>query len=262
MKKLLFFFLLLLTSLSEGAAITVPGSLTHENTVSPKQAVQGTIPIQNSGDTMTTVKVTLSDYMFNSQGESSFPDAGSTPRSNSSWIKSGETQIDIAPHTTYHFSYTLKTPDDTSLEGTYWSIFLIEPIEGSLTGLDEKQSLGVQTIIRYGVQVISHIENKGNYNLNILEKKIVKEEQSTTFSLSVDNSGTCMQNPELSLELVDSLGKKVGKFTASKQRIFPNCSVTYQVDLSAVPKGDYKAVAFLDHGEDAFFGAKYDIKID
>jgi hypothetical protein len=262
MKNLLFFCLLLTGPLAAASSITVPGSLTHESTVKPKQVVQKSIPIQNNGDTKATVKVTLSDYFFNAQGENSFPEAGSSARSNSSWIKTGETQIEIAPHSTYNFSYTVKTPDDPSLEGSYWSIFLIEPTEISMEGLEEDQSLGVHTVIRYGVQVISHIENKGNYDLKILDKKITKDNEQTTFSISTYNSGTCMQSPELAIELIDSLGKKAGRFTASKQRIFPSCSVTYQVDLSSVPKGDYKVVALLDHGENAFFGAKYDIKLD
>ena len=116
----------------------------------------------------------------------------------------------------------------------------------------------MQTIIRYGVQIITHIEKKGTYNLKILEKKLSQK----TLSLDVENSGSWMQNPSLLLELVDLQGKKIGKFEAQKQRIFPDCSVKYQIDLSSINPGKYKAMVLLDHGETSLFGAKYDIEID
>lgn len=244
------------------ANVIVPGSLTHENTVTAKQIIQGTIPIQNNGDDIATVQVSLTDYSFNSKGESFFPDKGSLPRSNASWISTGKMQFDVAPHSTYSFSYSLQVPEDPSLAGSFWSIFLIEPIADKLASPDLEKSLGVQTIIRYGVQVISHIENKGSYELKILEKSLVKEGTTRTFSLSVENPGTLMQTPTLFLELIDQKGKKIERLEAHKQRILPNCSVTYQIDLSTIPSGLYKAMAILDHGGNALFGAKYDINID
>ena len=254
-------FLLTFATLT-GAEVTVPGSLTHENTLTPGQVIEGSIPIQNNGDEAATVKVSLTDYLYNASGETLFPDPGTNDRSNADWIEFSQKQLTVAPHTTYHMPYKLTVPKKESLEGSYWSILLVEPISDPSAAIDEKQALGVQTIIRYGIQVISHIQNTGAYDLKISEKKIAQEEQKRIFSLSVENLGSLMQSPLLSLELIDSSGKSAGKFTTSKQRLLPSCSTTYQLDLSSVPPGDYKAMAFLDHGDDALFGAKYDMKIE
>ena len=266
MQKLLFLYLwclgLLIPSYIFSANIIVPGSLTHENSVTQKQTIQGIIPIQNNGDEIASVQITLTDYSFNAKGESSFPDKGTLARSNASWISSGKMQFDVAPHSTYSFSYSLQVPEDLSLEGSFWSIFLVEALADKLSTPDLEKSLGVQTIIRYGVQIITHIENKGSYELKILEKKITKEDNKRIFFLSVENPGTLMQTPSLFLELIDQKGNKIKRLEAYKQRILPTCSVTYQIDLSEIPIGTYKAMALLDHGGNALFGAKYDVIID
>lgn len=266
MKKNLLIYLsclaILLPPFVFSTSIIVPGSLTQENIVTPKQIIQGTIPIQNNGDEVATVQITLADYSFNAKGESFFPSKGTLPRSNAPWISTGKMEFDVAPHSTYSFSYSLQVPEDTSLEGSFWSIFLIEPIVNSLSSPKLDKSLGVQTVIRYGVQIISHIENKGSYELKILEKKVVKEDEKRIFFLSVENPGTSMQTPSLFLELIDQQGKKIERLEASKQRILPTCSVTYQIDLSTVPAGSYKAMAILDQGENTLFGAKYDLKLE
>ena len=262
LKFQLAFFVFLTGSFLEAASLLVPGALSHENKVLPKEILQNAIPIQNEGNQPITVKVTLTDYLFNSQGESSFPPIGTCPRSNAPWIKTSKMYFEVAPHTTYSFPYTLQVPEDPSLQGTYWSIFLIEPVEEQFASPDKEKSLGVQTIIRYGVQVITHIGQTGSYDLKILEKKLVKENGKKLFFLSVDNKGTLAQSPILTLELINSLGKKVERFETSKQRIFPTCSVSYQVDFSKIPEGKYKAIAILDHGEGALFGAQYDLVID
>ncbi len=251
----------LLTPRSLPALVTVPGALTHEQKAVKKESIQGTIPIQNEGNEAVTVKISLKDYSFTAEGESSFPPAGTSSRSNSSWITFGTSQVTVAPHSTYNFSYSLKVPDESSLQGTYWSIFLIEPVEEEFTAPDKKQSLGVKTIIRYGVQIITHIGNIGTYDLKILDKKILTDDTNKTFILHVENSGTQMQTPLLLVELIDAKGVKIGRFTADKQRILPSCSVNYRVDISSAPPGKYKAMTILDHGEAALFGAQYDIEI-
>lgn len=244
------------------ALVTVPGALTHEQKIQKKDSIQGTIPIHNEGDEEAIVKITLTDYLFTAEGQSSFPPAGTSSRSNASWISFGASEVKIAPHSIYNFTYSLKVPDKEELTGTYWSIFLIEPIQEKFSSSDKKQSLGVQTIIRYGIQVISHAGETGSYNLKILDKKLLKEQESKTFLLDVENSGTKMQSPNLTLEVIDSQGVKTGRFTAEKQRIFPTCSVNYQIDLSSIAPGKYKAMAILDHAETALFGAQYDLDID
>jgi hypothetical protein len=254
----------LITSMThlQSSSLLVPGALTHEKKVSLKETIESSIPIQNDGDTPIKVRVTLSDYSFNFKGESSFPEKGSTSRSNATWIKTNKTFFEVAPHTTYSFPYTIDVPSDPSLQGSYWSIFLIEPVEEQLATPDQDQSLGVQTIVRYGVQVLTHIGQSGEYNLKVLNKKITKEGEKKTFFLDVDNIGTLAQSPLLTLELINSLGKKMGRFECAKQRILPTCSTSYQVDLSTVPAGKYKAMVILDHGDGALFGAQYDLVMD
>src|SRR5690348_17291729 len=105
MKKFLL-VILYFSSVCHGK-ITIPGPLTHESRVKQKQVIEGSIPIQNTSNEAVIVRISLADYLFNSQGESFFPSLGSHLRSNGSWIRMGDSQISIEPNTTYTFSYTL-----------------------------------------------------------------------------------------------------------------------------------------------------------
>jgi len=257
------FFALFLTGIfALHAHITIPGSLTKEYEAKASQQLHGTIPIQNDGDEIAHVHIFLADYMFHAQGETLFPDPGTVPRSNASWIQPGNIHIEVAPHSTYTFSYTVNVPETIDLDGTYWSIFLIEPTEALTPDLQDKQkALGIQTVIRYGVQIITHMESSGSLALKILNKQLLKEQDEYIFLLSVENKGTKMQSPKLLVELTNMEGHKIAKFDSQKQRIFPTCSVTYRIPLVKVAKGHYRALAILDQTDAPLFGAQYDIDI-
>ncbi len=255
------FFIFLGLPLLSFAGILVTGKLTHELNLSANQTVDDSILISNDSDKPQMVKVTLADYSFNSQGQTQFLEKGALDRSNASWIQTNRMQFEVPAKSTYTFPFTIKVPNNKQLSGSYWSIFLVEPIVSSIKNPEEKDAIGIQTVIRYGVQVVANIGNKGIYELKILEKSLEEKEDKKIFALSVENCGTVLQSPKMAVEFVSKTNKFVKRIEGQQQRIYPDCSVKYNLDVSALPKGKYKAMVFLDHGEEALFGAKYDVEI-
>jgi len=252
-----FFLFLLLPALSF-SSISITGYLTRENEVVPDQFVEDTIVIHNSADEVATIRVTLSDYTFNHTGETSFLPRGTLDRSNASWITTNKTYFQIPANSSYSFPYSIRVPKEPLLSGSYWSIFLIEPIAEPSKTESSQENVGLHVVTRYGVQVATHLSKTGSYGLKIIDKRLSSDKQLT---IAVENNGTLFQTPACFLELINEEGKKVARLEKTKQRIYPGCSVTYTMDLSPYMPGKYKAMLFLDHGEDALFGAQYEIEL-
>jgi hypothetical protein len=80
--------------------------------------------------------------------------------------------------------------------------------------------------------------------------------------LDLENTGTRVLTPNLSLELFDTTGLSSGKFKAQSFRVYPTCSVRNQIDITEVPKGHYSALLLIDSGDDNVIGAQYELTIE
>lgn len=260
MKKLLAFSLCTMAPCAAMASLSVPSALTQERKAIAGDHYQGAIPIVNMGDDPLVAKVSLVDYHYNSQGESSFGELGTNQRSNAPWITVSHPFIEVPPHHTAQVFYEVVIPEEDTLIGTYWSMVLIEPAENG-ANLAEDNEIGLQTIVRYGVQLITQIGDTGKHDLKILNQKMEEEEGRIIGFLEVENTGSRLLDPQLMIDLFDDEGNHVGHFLGGKLRILPTCSVKYDIDLSFLQTGQYRAAVILDSGERGVFNAEYQINI-
>lgn len=241
--------------------IKIPEVMTFERSVSLGAVIDGCIPILNTGKSVATVKISLADYMFNAAGQTFYLEPGSNERSNGHWITLSAEQLQIPPHTSMNLHYKIHVPQDVSLTGTYWSIILIEPVDTVVFEKRDYEQLDVQTIVRYGFQVITHIQNSGSYDLKVIKKDLVRNDGKTTLTVDVENTGTRMLSPALHMEVFNALGKCEKKYELCKRRIYPACSARYSVDLCEIPPGKYPTLIIFDQGDKTLFGTQYTLEI-
>ncbi len=103
----------------------------------------------------------------------------------------------------------------------------------------------MQTVVRFGVQIVTEINDTGTRDLSILKKRILSTEGESYIQLDVGNSGELLLIPTIWMELYSKQGESIGRFDGGRFRIYPGCSVRSSIDISNVPKGDYLA---LDRG--------------
>ena len=259
-------FLSLLISHVAVAGIAVVGGLTHEKVSKASETYRGIIFIKNPGEEPQEVKIYQTDYLFFSDGRNIYGEPGKDPRSNAGWITLNPSRTIIQPGDKSEVSYTVKLPNDKALVGTYWSMIMIEGIgkDSPESELGEPQKgevkVGIRTIIRYGIQMITHINNTGTRKLKILTTKLVKEEEKRTLQVDIENIGERFLRPLLWAELYDEKGNYIGRFEGGQLRTYPGTSVRFKVDLSAVPEGKYKTLVVADCGSDDLFGATYNLE--
>jgi hypothetical protein len=163
--------------------------------------------------------------------------------------------ITIPPNSTFDLPYTINVPSDNNLSGTYWSLYLIQPIPS------EKTPGGMNVLVQYGVQIITHVGEKAQPELKILNKAISMEEGQKWLDIDGLNTGPILAFPGMSVQLFDSNEKKIRDYEGHKDRLLPNCSNRYRFDISSIDPGSYKAFIFFAANENCVYGSLYDIHI-
>ena len=245
--------------------VLINGPLTQEKEALPGSSYEDVIEITNPSDEPQEVKIYQTDYLFYADGRILYGDPGKTPRSNANWITFSPKRLTIAPKENVKVYYSVRVPENQSLKGTYWSMFMVEGIppaspESSQTKKD-KIALGITQIFRYGIQVVTHIGQTGTKNIKFLGSRLFKKDKFQYFELDVENTGERWLRTTMWLELYDLNGNFFGKFEGERLRLFPGTSVRYTIDLSSVPNGTYKGLAIIDCGNNTVFGANFNLVI-
>ena len=268
MKKICFLiiFLVLLPEFCP-ARVRINGSLTREKTVEPGETYEEVILLMNSEETSCEVKVYQTDYMFFCDGRNMYGDAGHESRSNAKWLTLNPNRLIIPPHEKASVYYSIEVPEDTHLTGTYWSMVMVEQIpatspESIVSRENDKITMSVQTVIRYGIQIITHIGDTGIRKIRFLDKKLMSLDGKKIFRIDFENIGDRSLSPSLWAELYNRDGRSMGKFEGRKARIYPGCSIRNDIELAGITPGKYKALVVIDNGDDHIFGAQYDLEIE
>ena len=281
-KKILCFFLFVVLSVDFSfAGVQVIGELTREKTVQPGETFEGTISLKNTGETFCQVNVYQTDYLFYADGSNIYGEPGTAVRSNADWLSVAPNRLSIPPNEMASVYYTVRVPqiqelasihddlqlmESLNLVGTYWSMVMVEPVRQtgpeSIEDETRKVKMGIQTRIRYGIQMVTNVGDTGARKIKFSDKKLIDQDGRKFLQMDIDNIGEMWLSPPLCVEIYDSQGAKVGRFESSKKRIYPGCSVRHRVDLTDVPKGKYQALVVADNGDEHVFGAKYDFGIE
>lgn len=265
MKKAVFFlFIFLLAADICLAGVSVIGELSRKNAVSPGERYEGVVTVKNSGDTSAEVRLYQTDYLFYADGRNIYGEPDSAPRSNAPWITAGPTQLTVPPKGTSTFHYTVKVPENNGLKGSFWSLLMIEPVAPPPPEAKRgkgKVSVGLQTVIRYAVQIVTDIDESGERKITFLDRQLTAKDGKQSFSVDIGNSGERRLSPVVWMDLYNAAGTHAGRFDSGRKGLYPECSVRHLFDLTEVPAGKYSALVVVDNEDDHVFGGQYAIVI-
>lgn len=255
------FFMLniIVFALPAEANISVLNGLTHEYVTSVGSTIEGTIDIKNYSETSQYVKIYQTDYRFNFQGEVFYDEPGKLDRSNAGWIELSADYISVNAGEILSYKYKITVPDD-SLMGSYWSVIMVEGVQEPDTTLENKL-VSIQSVVRYGIQVITQIEDTGTMNLEFLDIQLLQEEVQYILQVDLENTGERFLRPFLKLELFDETGESRGVFESEKRKTYPGTSVRLTIPLSDLEMGKYQSLLVAETGEDEVFGVNLELEI-
>ena len=187
MKNLFLIMLFLLVAATAShAGVSVVGSLTRGNTVSPGDRYEGDIMVRNNDEQPVEVRVYKKDYLFYADGRNLYDESGSTPRTNATWLTVQPAQMTVPPKGTGSFHYTVQTPKNAELKGSYWSLLMVEPMAPPAVLPNQEKnkiSMGLQTVIRYAIQIVTDFGESGEWMLKFRDKKLVMKEGKRLFEI-------------------------------------------------------------------------------
>ena len=170
------------------AGVLILNGLSHVHQGQEGQTLAGQIVLRNPNDSPQDVRLYLRDYSFNAKGESFFPEMGSHDRSNANWIDVSETYLTLKPQEEKAIDYEVTIPTGVELDGTFWSVILVEGvIPPDLNAV--ANGLQVNTVMRYAVQVITHLGNTGSKELQFTNYNVEKLDEGTNLLIEVENPG-------------------------------------------------------------------------
>ncbi len=251
------------------AQITVRSSLSDDREVTPGTRYEGHIMVANETDKFHQAKVYQTDYAFFHDGTNEYGQPGSSPRSNATWIRFNPTVVNVPPNETMRVSYEVIVPDSIGgvpPEGSYWSMILIENVpdlsDEALIDSTGQPRYSLRQIMRYGIQVATHIRGTGSADLAFVGSQLVREESGVSLYVNVQNNGSRLVRPDVWIEPYSSDGVSFGRLDGVKNRIYPGTSVRQRFQLGELDEGSYGALVVLDAGGDEVYGAEYSLQVE
>lgn len=257
-------------------AVDVASEMDITQKVLPGQTLQGEIALQSNTGKDETVKLYQTDYVFAADGKTSYPAPGTVPRSNAKWFSLVRDRVVVPAGEKIEVAYSGRVPDDANLKGSYWSMIMVEPVsplspENPANRSAKAPHVGITETMRYGIQVVTTI-GAGSANIKILQKRLAhdvetsdgKERKKIARELQVDiqNTGDLWLRPFVTLDLFNTKGAKAGPFApVMRKRIYPGCSARFEIDLSTVAAGSYKAFLLVDNKDSNVFGSQFPLEI-
>ena len=261
-KKWLMALLLVIPVFSAGAGIMVVGSLTHEKTCHAGEVYQGEFVIRNTGGEEEEVRIYQTDYRFSCDGTSEYGEPGSEKRSNAAWIEYSPQRFRLPPRESRTVQYRITVPGTGLKDGTYWSILMVESVPQIDPATLETKSVGIRTVMRYGIQMISHMGESGVRQIRFINTELRSETGEKMLDVDIENTGERMVRPFVWVELFGEDGTRAGIFESKACRIYPETSVRHRIVLKNVKAGIYKALVVADCGDDDLFGIQYTLQVD
>jgi hypothetical protein len=260
-----FSFVLLLGPLAARAQVGIVNGLTQEKVCAPGETFESYIRLKNNGPKEETLKIYQTDYSFTAEGKSYYDAPGKSARSNAAWIAVSSKQVTVPGLATMDVKYSCKVPADAHLVGTYWSIIMFEVLPPAQRAKGEAANkeivLGVNQVMRYGIQIVTHFGDTGRRSLKFLKTELLEEKERKTLQVDVENDGERWLRPFSYVELYTEKGEAAGKIEGERWRIFPGTSARFKFDVSSLKAGTYNALIVFDNKDVSVFGAQVKLKI-
>jgi len=244
------------------AQISVLSNTVEEHGAALGESYSGRIVISNPTTEAQTVRLYQTDYGFSANGSSTFDAAGSSSRSNASWISLQAPQVTLPPSSTASVAYTVVVPGIDSLRGTYWSAIMVEaaPRAPATVEANGKSQLAIGTVVRYAIQVATHIGGSGTRAVRFLSTSAAHSpEGAAAIDLDVQDVGERGYRPVLWIEVYDANGALKANAKQSRGLLFPGTSLHQHFDLGKLAPGAYKAVVYADTGEDSVYASQFKV---
>jgi len=236
-----------------------------EFTVAPGDTFTGSIPVTNVSEEQITVRMYVGDWVP-IPGQTSgyeFSDAGGTiERSMASWVEFSPERMTLEPGETKEVLYDVNTPDDTTLEGSYWAVIFLEKVtlEGPdiLGSGEEGVAIGITSIWRYAIKIYLTMEDTKAPDATFTTFNMESVENGFKATATLQNDGNIYLKPEVWLEMRNPAGEVIYTQEHREQTVLPESARDFVFELRDLPieSGEYLVMVIADYGVQGLIAAQ------
>jgi hypothetical protein len=234
-----------------------------------------TLRVTNVGSEREDVRVFYQDWIREPNGDHRYLEGGSLERSLFDWIKITPLNFSLDPGQYQDVSFTLSVPRATRnpnvsdvdsdvsyipVEGTYWGIIMIEPVD---TPKSPGQGVGISAVFRHGVKVSVTVPGTGVLDgavtrITVAEDKptlLLPEDSkdvSIIFLLEFENKGTVLAKTQGYVEVLNPKGELLSRMDIypKDMTVLPGETLRYASPYVGpdLGPGQYLVLGVIDYG--------------
>lgn len=251
-----------------GAQVSVHGETVQERRARAGESYAGSVRVANATDRPQVARVYLTDYAFDAEGATRYDAPGSHPRSSAPWIALEVTEVVVPPGASALVRYHVRVPAG-AVPGTHWSLLMVEGV-GAADTARAPRTLAVATVVRYGVQIATHVDEGGGAGtgsgagtgadtavaVTISAPRATQDGGVPALTFDLANAGLRGVRPLVRVQLLGADGAVARELRQQRGLLYPGTSLRQRFALDGLPAGDYVAVVTVDCGDDALFATQ------
>ncbi|MGR3812148.1 hypothetical protein [Jiulongibacter sp. NS-SX5] len=249
MKKYFVILILLLLSapLSFGS-IVIKNGLTHVHSLTKGGEDTGKIIVKNESDKATKILIYKLDLIAECGQKIAYTPHEDFKYSLEDWLSMTIEEKVLEANEEFTFFYQLNAPENAE-NGSYWSMIMVEGTD-PYTEL-QPNGVSVNSIIRYGIQVVADLGTKEISSLMIADIQM-PETEVPSLEVQVRNEGEYSEKVRLYLEVYNNEGEQIATIKGLSRRVYPRMCSDFTLPLETLEEGSYEAVLVMDNGKDLF----------
>lgn len=216
----------------------------------PGKEIQQTVTMTNNSDKDFIFNIHVQDWKRDLSGNKIYFEPATLKHSNSSWVSTRETSIQLRSGETREIIVTLKVPATASPTEVTNSMLFFSQIESQKDETQKDKNIGIRALFEFGLHVYYTPEGNTNQDLEILsmEQTAKQANKNELLAIRIQNTGNVVSDASIELELTNkSSGKEINLDPISIS-MMPGTEQIVYFPLPDNMKGTYLGVALVKIG--------------
>lgn len=244
---------------AQGAAMVDPASALF--TAEPGASIEGSVRVTNPTDAPLRLRLYLSDWELDADGNFEFAEPGALAGTASPWLVYAPTVLDLEPHGSATVQYTATVPLDAE-PGTHRTVVFVE----SEPGDPEPGQAAATFAVRVGHVVYVDVPplTRAGSIAGIFGEPTAGSSDSYALTVLYLNQGNAVTGVEGRFTLRNDLGDAVIEADIDRAVVLPGSERAFRIDVyGPLPAGNYTALVVFDYGDDEQeVAGTYDFTLD
>lgn len=241
---LIFVFAFAASTLAQGVSMS-PTRLFF--TGNPGETVSQNVIMYNSSDNDYVFNINLKDWNREEDGTKVYFEPEILDHSNSAWISTLETNINLPAKSTLEVLVTMKIPKNASTDALTNSMLFFTQIGKQTDEIKLDKGIGIIALFEFGLHIYYTPPSNTVNSLDIVSIESLLEETEGIYNVKtrIHNDGNIVNDAAVELELTNTVSGEEIKLTPINLSMMPG---TYQSVIHKLPedlKGEYSGVIII-----------------